>query len=72
MQINVKNAVWCLNMKDFSLFGSEKEGLKNIESKKQSGIVLVSLYTVKWLVKNFVPSVSYSEAIRASRDFTNK
>ena len=33
MQINVKNAVWCLNMKDFSLFGSEsKEGLKNIES----------------------------------------
>ena len=33
MQINVKNAVWCLNMKYFSLFGSEsKEGLKNIES----------------------------------------
>ena len=33
MQINVKNAIWCLNMKDFSLFGSEsKEGLKNIES----------------------------------------
>ena len=33
MQINVKNAVWCLKMKDFSLFGSEsKEGLKNIES----------------------------------------
>ena len=33
MQINVKNEIWCLNMKDFSLFGSEsKEGLKNIES----------------------------------------
>ena len=33
MQINVKNAIWCLNMKDFSLFGSEsKEGLKNIKS----------------------------------------
>ena len=33
MQINVKNAIWCLNMKDLSLFGSEsKEGLKNIES----------------------------------------
>ena len=33
MQINVKNTIWCLNMKDFSLFGSEsKEGLKNIES----------------------------------------
>ena len=33
MQIKVKNAIWCLNMKDFSLFGSEsKEGLKNIES----------------------------------------
>ena len=29
----MKNAIWCLNMKDFSLFGSEsKEGLKNIES----------------------------------------
>ena len=29
----MKNALWCLNMKDFSLFGSEsKEGLKNIES----------------------------------------
>ena len=29
----MKNAILCLNMKDFSLFGSEsKEGLKNIES----------------------------------------
>ena len=29
----MKNAILCLNMKDFSLFDSEsKEGLKNIES----------------------------------------
>ena len=38
----------------------------------KTGIVLVSLYTVKWLVKSFAPSASYSKAIRASRDFTNK
>ena len=46
------------------------------EKKSASGGVnnckIVSVYIVKWLVKNFAPSVGYSEAIRHSRVFTNK
>ena len=41
-------------------------------SQKQSGIELVSLHIVKRLVKSFAPSVSYSKAIRASRNFTDR
>ena len=41
------------------------------EKKSASGGVnnckIVSVYIVKWLVKNFAPSVGYSEAIRHSR-----
>ena len=35
---------------------------KKSTNEAVSGIIVVSVYIVKWLVKNFAPSVSYSEA----------